>query len=83
MRNHQCEACGTPTPMQYDYVDRHGDIEALCANCYTLALEGNESPELASRDRRAAWGLATIGAVLLLWLTGCGSGEIRRSVHDG
>lgn len=71
-QDYQCGACGTPTPMQYDYVDKHGDIEALCANCYTLALEGSESPELASRDRRAAWILATIGAVLLLvWITGC------------
>lgn len=83
MRNHQCEACGTPTPMQYDYVDRHGDIEQLCAACYTLALEGNESPELARRDRRVAWVLAAIGAVLLLWLTGCATGEIRRSVVNG
>ena len=69
-----CESCGCPTLVQHSYIDRHGDIEQLCADCYTLALEGNESPELARRDRIAAWVMAVVGgAALLLWLTGCDS----------
>lgn len=71
---YQCEACGTPIAIRHDFIDRSGDIEQLCADCYTLALEGNESPELARRDRIAAWVMAVVGgAALLLWLTGCDS----------
>lgn len=80
----RCDACGTPTAMQHAFIDRHGSIEQLCANCYTQALEGNESPELARRDRIAATVMAVVGgAALLVWLTGCAGGEVRHAVYDG
>lgn len=68
---HACEHCGDETAQQLAYIDRHGDIEQLCRRCYLEATEGSESPELARRDKRVAWGLAVIGGALLLWLSGC------------
>ena len=68
---HSCEQCGLPVALQHAYIDRHGDIKQLCGNCYDEALEGEESPELVKRDKRAALVLVLIGAALLLWMNGC------------
>ena len=50
-----CEACMLPTVQTYDYVDRHGDIEQLCATCYCAALNPAELPTLPARVRLMAW----------------------------
>lgn len=69
---HACEHCGLLSAQQFAYVNKHGDIEQLCERCYLEAVKPQESPALARRDKRVAWGLAVIGgAALLLWLSGC------------
>lgn len=68
---HACEHCGLLSAQQFSYVNKHGDIEQLCERCYREAVKPVESPALARRDKRVAWGLAVIGAALLLWLSGC------------
>lgn len=79
-----CEACGNPTTLLHDFIDRHGDIWQLCERCYKLAVNPAESPELARRDRKVAAWLAVIGVVALSFvLFGCANGEIRYTVYDG
>lgn len=78
VRPYQCEACGTSIAIRHDFIDRHGDIEQLCADCYAEALEGSESPELAKRDRRWAWWMTAIGAAALAFvLFGCSTAPQR------
>ena len=56
-----CEACGFPTVQPHDFVDKHGDIEQLCATCYCAALNPTEPPTAPARLRLMAW-LCIFGA---------------------
>lgn len=57
-----CEACGFPTVQPHDFVDRHGDIEQLCAGCYCDALRYAKPTTPIVIPRLMAW-LCAFGIV--------------------